>query len=115
MPTTVLPSRADQAVVLPATLHTIAAPVRPRTATATVDIVRFTFSPEALEVPVGTTVTWVNHDESPHTATAEDGAFDTGSLHRGERAGVTFDAPGAHRYACAFNPGIVATIVVTPA
>ena len=114
MPTTVLPPRADQAAALPDMPRTRAIPVRTRPTAVTVDIARFTFTPEVLNVPVGTIVTWVNHDESPHTATADDGAFDTGSLRQGERASVTFDAPGAHRYACAYHPGITATIVVTP-
>ena len=115
MPTTLHPPRVDQATDLPATLQTRAIPVRIPAAAVMVDIARFTFTPEVLEVPVGTTVTWVNHDESPHTATADDGAFDTGSLRQDERATVTFDAPGTHRYGCAYHPGITATVVVTPA
>ncbi len=102
--------------VLPAPLLTIPPAVQrgPRAGTATIAIARFTFAPEVLVIPAGATVTWVNHDDSPHTATADDGAFDTGSLRRGERASVTSETPGIHRYACAWNPGITATIVVTP-
>jgi plastocyanin len=112
MPTAVRPSRTRPAH---SPLLTVAAAARPATTTVTVDIARFTFTPDVVEVSAGTTVTWLNHDESPHTATAEDGAFDTGSLAQGGRGSVTFDTPGTHHYACAWNPGITGTIIVTAA
>ncbi|MGI8477693.1 MAG: plastocyanin/azurin family copper-binding protein, partial [Thermomicrobiales bacterium] len=48
-----------------------------------VAIADFSFTPNALEVAAGTTVTWTNTDTVPHTATADDGSFDSGPLAKG--------------------------------
>jgi plastocyanin len=61
----------------------------------------FAFSPDSLEVPVGTTVTWTNQDSVAHTVTADDGSFDSGQLGNG----ATF----SH---CMNHPRMKATIVV---
>jgi plastocyanin len=73
----------------------------------------FAFSMPELQVSVGDTVTWTNNDAVPHTATADDGSFDTGSISQGESASITFDTPGTYTYKCAFHPGMTATIVVS--
>jgi plastocyanin len=77
-----------------------------------VAIADFAFDPPSLEVPVGTTVTWSNQDDAPHTATADDGGFDTGRLDQGQSASQTFDEPGSFAYHCEFHPDMTATIVV---
>ncbi|MFT5446510.1 MAG: plastocyanin [Gammaproteobacteria bacterium] len=46
----------------------------------TVKIQQFVFSPASLPVRTGDRVTWVNLDIVPHTATADDGSWDTGQL-----------------------------------
>ena len=79
---------------------------------AAVSIVDFAFEPARLEVAVGTTVAWTNRGEAPHTATAEDGAFDTGQLDAGAVARVAFEARGTYAYACLFHPEMTGTIVV---
>lgn len=76
-----------------------------------VGIARFAFDPARVEVLVGDSVTWRNADLAPHTATAEDGAWDTGPLERGGHGRITFQAPGDHPYVCAYHRhmrGIVA-------
>ncbi len=73
----------------------------------------FTFVDGSLEIAAGTTVTWTNNDSAPHTATADDGSFDTGTIDSGASASVTFDTPGTFTYICAFHPNMTATIVVT--
>jgi plastocyanin len=78
-----------------------------------VEIQDFQFSPDTLEIPVGTTVTWTNGGEAPHTATADDGSFDTGRIEPGESASVTFDEAGEFAYHCDVHPRMTATIVVT--
>jgi plastocyanin len=80
---------------------------------ATVTIRDFTFDPADIEVPAGSSVTWQNEDDAPHTATADDGAFDTGRLDQGGSGGVTFDQPGAYPYRCDFHPDMVGTVTVT--
>lgn len=77
-----------------------------------VSILDFSFDPVTLEIPAGTTVTWLNDGEAPHTATAEDGSFDTGQLDPGQDASRSFDQPGSYDYACVFHPQMVGAIVV---
>ena len=80
---------------------------------AAVTIQDFAFDAPTLEITAGTTVTWTNNDSAPHTATADDGSFDTGAIDSGASASVTFDTPGTFTYVCAFHPNMTATIVVT--
>jgi plastocyanin len=79
----------------------------------TVDIADFAFSPQVLEIPVGTTVTWTNSDTSQHTATANDGSFDSGILAQGASFSFTFDTPGTFDYICSLHPNMTGQIVVT--
>lgn len=80
---------------------------------ALVTINDFAFTPLELVVAPGTTVTWSNLEWAPHTATADDGTFDSSRLDQGENFGHTFTEPGRYAYYCAFHPGMVGTIVVT--
>jgi plastocyanin len=88
------------------------APASP-SAAAAVTIQNFAFSPVSLEVAAGTTVTWTNNDGTAHSATADDGSWDTGSIAPGDSASITFDTPGTYTYHCMFHPSMTATIVVT--
>lgn len=87
--------------------------------TATVIIQNFAYQPQDLRVPVGTTVTWVNHDSAPHTVTANDGRFDSKLLDQGQSFSFTFDQVGTFPYYCVFhgNPGagMTGTVTVLPA
>lgn len=85
----------------------------PVAAGATVDIADFMFAPGELEIEAGTTVTWTNQDESQHTVTAEDDAFDSRILPQGDSFEQRFDAPGSHRYICALHPFMKGSIVVS--
>jgi plastocyanin len=78
----------------------------------TVAIEGFAFSPDALTVAVGTTVTWTNRDEAPHTVAAGAGAFDSGRLDQGGTFQRTFDEPGTYAYVCAFHPTMTGSVVV---
>jgi plastocyanin len=79
---------------------------------AAVTIAGFALAPPTLEVAVGTTVTWINQDDAPHTVTADDGSFDSGRLDQGQSFSHTFDEAGAFVYHCDFHPDMTATIVV---
>ncbi|CAG1013459.1 MAG: copper-binding protein [Rhizobiaceae bacterium] len=72
----------------------------------------FAFDPASVEVLVGDSITWTNADLAPHTATAEDGTWDTGTLERGGRGRITFDAPGDYSYFCAYHPHMKGTVTV---
>ena len=78
-----------------------------------VGIKDFAFNPATIEVAAGTTVTWTNQDTAPHTATAEDGSFDTGRLDQGQAGTATFDQPGTYAYICSFHPNMTGTVEVT--
>lgn len=56
-----------------------------------------------LIVDVGTTVTWVNNDTVPHTATSETGVWDTGTIDPGQSSSETFDTPGIFPYFCSIH------------
>jgi plastocyanin len=83
------------------------------TGQASVAIRDFAFAPAEIEVPAGTTVSWTNEDTVPHTATAGDGAFDTGTIDGGGTASHTFDTEGRFEYVCAFHPNMAGAVVVT--
>ena len=85
----------------------------PDASATTVEIADFAFSPDPLEIAVGETVTWTNQDGAPHTATADDGAFDSGRLAQGESFSFTFDEPGTYTYFCEIHPKMTGTIVVS--
>jgi plastocyanin len=80
-----------------------------------VSIHDFTFDPGTITIQPGTTVTWTNNDSATHTATADDGSFDSGNLATGQSFSMTFDTPGTYTYHCAIHPNMTATIVVTDA
>jgi plastocyanin len=78
----------------------------------TVYIKAFMFTPVTLTVPVGTTVTWQNLDEEPHTIRSVDEQVKTGALDQNERYSFRFDQPGTYKYVCSIHPSMVGTIVV---
>jgi plastocyanin len=80
--------------------------------TATVGIQEFKFTPPALAIPVGTTVTWVNHDEEPHTITSATGAFGSTGLSHDDTFAQTFTRPGRYEYFCALHPRMKAIVIV---
>jgi plastocyanin len=77
-----------------------------------VAIDNFSFNPPMLTVVAGTTVTWVNHDDVPHTVTANDKAFDSRALDTNDRFSHAFTAPGVYPYFCAVHPHMTGQIIV---
>ena len=71
---------------------------------AAVTIVDSAFNPASLEIAVGTTVNWTNAGRARHTATADNGAFDSGDLAAGGRFSYTFATPGTYAYKCEIHP-----------
>ena len=70
-----------------------------------VTIQGFAFSPASFEVKAGDTIIFVNADSAPHTATAEDGSFDTGRINPGQSVQVTIPA-GRRPYFCQYHPSM---------
>src|SRR3712207_804697 len=80
--------------------------------TTTVDISDHAFNPAQLNVAPGTTVRFVNNDTVPHTATADNGLFDTGELAPGHSFDVFLDGAGTVTYHCELHPEMQGSIVV---
>jgi plastocyanin len=77
-----------------------------------VTIQDFKFSPDAITVPVGATVTWTNADSTQHTVTADDGSFDSGPLDSGATFSQTFATAGTFTYHCNIHSNMTATVTV---
>ncbi len=84
------------------------------TEAAQVQIDNFAFTPNALTVKAGTRVTFVNHDDIPHSIVSGDGQFRSPALDTDERFDFTFTTPGTFGYFCGLHPHMIATIVVVP-
>ena len=83
-----------------------------RAADTEVKIDNFTFNPQQITVKAGTTVTWVNHDDIPHTVTSKTMAFKSKALDTDDKFSFTFATPGTYPYFCALHPHMTGTIVV---
>jgi len=98
-----------------AAVVSLGSPGTARAQDSSVDIVDFAFNPSSITVEAGSTVTWTNSGNAPHTVTADDGAFDSGELANGETFSFTFDEPGTYSYHCDIHPDMVAEVIVTEA
>src|ERR1700722_5232700 len=83
-------------------------------ATAEVKIYNFSFSPATLTVAPGTTVTWTNRDDIPHTVVNSDDpkAFKSKVMDTDEKFSYTFTKPGTFAYFCSVHPKMTGTVVV---
>jgi plastocyanin len=77
-----------------------------------VEIVEFTYGPDPVTIQAGGKVIWLNEDTAPHTATADDGSFDTGTLERGKLKSETFKQAGTYPYFCEIHPTMHGTVEV---
>jgi plastocyanin len=84
-------------------------------ADASVAIQGFAFDPATVTVSAGDSVTWTNSDGVGHTATANGGTFDTGTIGTGGSRSVTFAKAGTFAYHCSIHPTMTGTIVVRAA
>jgi amicyanin len=95
-----------------ATDKTIPSPESVRAAGAVVKIENFTFDQQRITIKVGTTVTWVNDDDIPHTATSTNKLFNSKVLDTNDKFSFTFTTPGTYEYFCALHPHMKGSIVV---
>ena len=77
-----------------------------------VEIVDFAYNPDPVQVETGGKVIWQNMDSAPHTATADDGSFDTGTLEEGKLKSETFKKAGTYTYFCEIHPTMHGTVEV---
>lgn len=97
-------------------VHAAAAETTEATAKAIeVKIDNFTFNPARITVPAGTTVTWDNADDIPHTVTSSTKLFKSKVLDTADKFSFTFTTPGVFEYFCSLHPHMTGTIVVEAA
>src|SRR5246127_2760520 len=81
-------------------------------ASAEVKIDNFSFGPATLTVAAGTTVTWTNRDDIPHTVVSDDKVFKSKVLDTDEKFSYTFTKPGTYSYFCSIHPKMTGKVVV---
>jgi plastocyanin len=85
---------------------------QPSSATVEVKIDNFSFGTQALTVAFGTTVTWTNRDDMPHTVDSSDGVFKSKVLDTDEKFSYTFAKAGIFPYFCSIHPKMTGKVVV---
>lgn len=83
--------------------------------TVSVGIKNFMFTPMTVTIPAGTTVTWINLDDIPHTVVEKGKAWRSPALDTNDKFSHTFDTPGTYEYFCGLHPQMVAKVIVTAA
>jgi plastocyanin len=100
------------AMILLAGSSRVTASDKPSAANTTVKIDNFVFGPQTLTVPVGTTVTWTNSDDIPHTSVSTEGVFKSKVLDTDEKFSYTFTKAGTYPYYCTIHPKMTGKVVV---
>jgi plastocyanin len=75
----------------------------------------FKFTPSTVTVTAGESVTWTNSGPAAHSATADDGSFDTGILRKGTSGSHTFTRAGTYTFHCTPHPFMTGKVVVVAA
>ena len=83
-----------------------------RSSAVQVTIDNYTYGPDSLTVPVGTTVTWTNRDDIPHTVVSTDGVFRSRARDTDETFSYTFDKTGTYPYYCSVHPKMTGKVIV---
>jgi plastocyanin len=81
---------------------------------STIHIKNFAYVPDSVTIPVGSTVKFVEDDETPHTVTASDGSFDSGNLNQKQTWTHTFAKAGTYAYYCAYHTYMKGKVVIVP-
>src|SRR5262245_39160402 len=90
-------------ILLAAALHA-AASLPARAADVEVKIDNFTFTPARITAKAGTTVTWINEDDIPHTIASSARLFKSTALDTDDKYTFTFTTPGTYEYFCSLHP-----------
>ena len=86
-----------------------------RAAETEVNIDQFTFYPQRITVKAGTTVTWSNEDDVPHTVASSSKVFKSKALDTADKFSFTFTTPGTYDYFCSVHPHMTGAVVVEAA
>ena len=101
-------------VLLLAASPNVTANTQQAATTAEVKIDNFSFAPATITVAVGTTVTWTNRDDIPHTVVSSDNskALKSKVMDTDEKFSFTFTKPGTFPYFCSVHPKMTGSVVV---
>jgi amicyanin len=77
-----------------------------------VRIDNFTFTPQEITITRGTTLTWVNDDDIPHTVAATNKAFRSKAMDTEQKFSFTFTEPGTYEYFCSLHPHMQGKVIV---
>jgi plastocyanin len=88
------------------------ASAQPNPESMAIKIDNFAFGPAELTVTLGSTITWTNRDDIPHTVVNADKVFKSRALDTDETFSVTFSTPGTFPYFCSIHPKMTGTVVV---
>ena len=80
-----------------------------------VNIDQFDFYPQRITVKAGTTVTWINEDDVPHTVASSSKVFKSKALDTADKFSFTFTTPGTYDYFCSVHPHMTGAVVVEAA
>lgn len=79
-----------------------------------IKIDNFAFTPGVITVKSGTRVTWINHDDIPHTVDSTQGKFKSAAMDTDDKYEFRFTAPGEYPYYCRMHPKMTGKIMVQP-
>ena len=85
---------------------------QPSAGKAEIKIDNFSFGPQTITVSVGTTVTWTNRDDIPHTVVSTDGVFKSKVRDTDEKFSYTFTKTGTYPYFCSVHPKMTGQVIV---
>ena len=85
---------------------------QPAAGNAEIKIDNFSFGPQNITVAIGTTVTWINRDDIPHTVVSTDGVFKSKVRDTDEKFSYTFTKAGTFPYFCSVHPKMTGQVVV---
>jgi plastocyanin len=83
-----------------------------KNAAVTVTVDNFSFTPKEITVVAGTTITWVNHDDVPHTVVSTDKKFKSKALDTDDQFSFTFTDSGTYAYFCSVHPMMTGKVIV---
>ncbi len=72
----------------------------------------FMFSPDTVTIKAGTTVTWSNKDDEPHSVVSDTGLFRSGARDTDDTFSFRFDKPGTYHFTCSIHPKMIGTVIV---
>ena len=90
----------------------VAVPASGQADTQEIVVDNFAFTPATISVPAGSTITWTNRDDIPHTIVSTERKFKSQALDTDQRYSHRFDTPGTYKYFCSIHPKMTAQIVV---